>query len=229
LVSAGNVPGLVIYLLVRPQQTLEEGQNKELFYASVIDKKISACDECGCLVRSDYKFCPNCAHHLALECPHCHRRINPTWKYCTYCDTQLIPDTFFVELKKNIAILMEQIWELFVEVVLLSLKFVLFAIYTVYNAFTSVLTFISKQLNKIAFVQEVNKARLEIKMQLPEIGLLKRYSNVKFIPERKHVHEKKLIVQTPTKKRGRPKGSVDSQPRKKRGDAGKRRGRYKKS
>ncbi len=89
LVVIANFPGLIIYLLIRPEHTIEEQRNLQLFHASILDKDVTACAECGALVRSDYNFCPECSSKLVKTCPNCNERINPFWSFCVNCGEEL--------------------------------------------------------------------------------------------------------------------------------------------
>jgi hypothetical protein len=240
LVLVGNVPGLVIYILVRPQQTIEDGRNKELFYASILDKEISSCKSCGMLVRSDYKHCPNCAQDLRDECPNCSEQINPIWTYCVNCNYRLSPQPFLIRLSnatRNRANSLGQ---------------------AAINLFRrgSKINSDKKKVDEDAD-KDKPKGKSEAKpnwliQKLPKFKFVFQVPNwlninststankqVKVVAEKKHVMERKAKVEEPKKsktkssskpkkkRRGRPKGSTDSKPRKKRSDAGKKRGSYK--
>src|SRR5690606_12335449 len=85
---------------LRPEKTLEEGKTKDLFYASVLDKDVTSCKNCGTSARVEYKFCPKCSHHLQERCPHCGITVNPTWKFCANCQTYLLPLPWYKRLPR---------------------------------------------------------------------------------------------------------------------------------
>lgn len=198
LVTIGNIPGLVLYLLLRPSQTIEEGQNKELFYSSIVDKKISACDNCECLVRTDYKFCPECGHALMLQCQVCHRQINPTWKYCVYCDTKLAPNTIGESAALSLANFGSSVRSFFARIISFDLRLT-----------ERAGNIISAERRYTASTKKKTKAVSAAAKKKSQKRTSKKASNGR------------------PKKPGRPKGSRDSKPRKKRADAGKKRGSYK--
>jgi type II secretory ATPase GspE/PulE/Tfp pilus assembly ATPase PilB-like protein len=42
------------------------------------------CPECGACVSADFVACPSCGHRVGGGCPHCHRPLQPGWKFCPY-------------------------------------------------------------------------------------------------------------------------------------------------
>ncbi len=215
-VAIGSLPALIIYLLIRPSQTIEDSSNKELFYASILDKEITACPSCGSMARTDFKFCPNCGEYLIYKCRNCNHQINPAWKYCINCNIKLISDTpmntIFNRIVQNITIGLR-----FIQEKLNNLgKFVinLFRINKIFRAFSNLI----------------------IKIKLP---VFQKNPKLKVMAQKRHepkIETKAVVIskvpnlkssQKKTKGRGRPRGSKDSKPRRKRADAGKSRGAYK--
>lgn len=90
-VAIGNLPAVAIYLLLRPEKTLEDAKEKDLFYASILDKEVGSCGHCQSLVRNDYKFCPTCGENLERHCENCGIRVQPTWSFCSNCQIDLRP------------------------------------------------------------------------------------------------------------------------------------------
>ncbi|MFW5703024.1 MAG: zinc ribbon domain-containing protein [Candidatus Dojkabacteria bacterium] len=206
LVTVGNIPGLVLYLLLRPSQTIEESQNKELFYSSIVDKKISACDSCGCLVRTDYKFCPDCGHALMLQCQECRRQINPTWKYCVYCDTKLAPNTLGGSAVLGLVGMGANVRKFFSSIFEFNLRYVRDSASNIKSAERRYVTAAKKKSTMTASAAtKKSKSRTS-----KSSGKSDSKSNGK------------------PKRAGRPKGSKDNKPRKKRADAGRKRGSYSK-
>ncbi len=82
---------IVVYLLVRPSQTLFEQYYEE---ASIDDEasleenftdEKHHCPFCHYQVESDYKYCPNCRESIKKECISCKKLINPKLEICPYC------------------------------------------------------------------------------------------------------------------------------------------------
>lgn len=116
LVAVGNFAGLIVYLLIRPEHTIEETRNLQLFHASVLDKDVTACAECGALVRADYKFCPECSQSLLKKCKKCDARINPFWNYCVNCGESIMKPSWWQ--------LTKEFFSDYVKLILKAIKFV---------------------------------------------------------------------------------------------------------
>jgi type IV pilus assembly protein PilB len=43
------------------------------------------CPGCGTGVAADFVVCPACGHRVGGGCPHCHKPMQPGWKFCPYC------------------------------------------------------------------------------------------------------------------------------------------------
>ena len=104
---------VIVYLLIRPSQTLFE----KLYEEDLIEDdnqpkeeqiiKIS-CPSCSYIINSEYKFCPNCRTKLKNECISCHKELKPEWTLCPYCgvdqnqkvETILKPETQSQENKE---------------------------------------------------------------------------------------------------------------------------------
>jgi len=87
LVAVFGLPGLIVYLLVRPKTTLAEEYDRTLAEEAVLhelDAKL-LCPNCHQAVESDYVICPNCRHQLKLRCVGCARLVMPDWDVCPYC------------------------------------------------------------------------------------------------------------------------------------------------
>lgn len=69
LVAVFPVMGLLLYLLLRPKETLAEAYDRAL--------------EEEALLRNIEE---------QLVCPNCQRAVDPNWRYCAYCHTQIKKD-----------------------------------------------------------------------------------------------------------------------------------------
>lgn len=89
LVMAFNVPGLIVYIIFRPQKTLEdvnfERLEKKLLLNSLENQEI--CPNCEKVIEGEHLFCPYCQAKVKKECKHCHKLIEETYKYCPYCSS----------------------------------------------------------------------------------------------------------------------------------------------
>lgn len=81
------LPGIVVYLILRPQRTLEqEYQNtleEEALLQSIEDAPL--CPGCGRRVKENWVVCPNCHTRLRKNCHQCGKLIELPWNLCPYC------------------------------------------------------------------------------------------------------------------------------------------------
>jgi RNA polymerase subunit RPABC4/transcription elongation factor Spt4 len=87
------VPGLLIYLILRPRQTLDEafGRSLEEEYLLQDLEDLSLCPNCHRPVRDEFVVCPSCYTELRRACPSCARLVDLTWAICPYCTADLAP------------------------------------------------------------------------------------------------------------------------------------------
>ncbi len=83
------LPGILIYLILRPPQTIEaEYQNsleEEALLQSIEDAQL--CPDCGRKVETGWMACPNCHTRLKKVCHHCNKLMDLAWNLCPYCAT----------------------------------------------------------------------------------------------------------------------------------------------
>lgn len=75
------LPGIVIYLILRPVRTLDEEYQKTLEEEALllsIDESL-LCPECGHRVKDDWMLCPKCQTRLKRSCRECGRAIALAW------------------------------------------------------------------------------------------------------------------------------------------------------
>jgi RNA polymerase subunit RPABC4/transcription elongation factor Spt4 len=89
VVAVLNLPGVLVYLILRPAHTLEEEYQhtleEEALLASIEDQAL--CPGCERRVRDDWQVCPNCHTKLKKSCQHCARLMELPWNICPYCGT----------------------------------------------------------------------------------------------------------------------------------------------
>ncbi len=87
LVAVFNILGLLIYILVRPKQTLAEQYDRALEEEILLRELEQApdCWNCGRPVQPDWRYCPYCEVELKHPCPQCGYLLEPEWKRCPMC------------------------------------------------------------------------------------------------------------------------------------------------
>ena len=91
LVLGLNFPGLLLYFLLRPQETLAEQYRRSLEEEAILQdmEKLDACPGCKRAVREAYLICPYCTMRLKQTCKQCAQPLGLNWKACPYCTTQV--------------------------------------------------------------------------------------------------------------------------------------------
>jgi RNA polymerase subunit RPABC4/transcription elongation factor Spt4 len=87
LVAIFTLPGLLVYVLLRPHTTLAEEYERSLAEESLLQEleERRICPTCQRRIEPDFVVCPNCHHALRRRCVSCGRLLNPNWDVCPYC------------------------------------------------------------------------------------------------------------------------------------------------
>lgn len=87
LVAAFTLPGLLVYLLLRPHHTLAEEYERSLTEEAILHEldEQRVCVNCHRRAEADFIVCPYCHSQLRLRCVGCGRLLNPDWDVCPYC------------------------------------------------------------------------------------------------------------------------------------------------
>lgn len=87
LVAVLNVPGLLIYLFLRPRETLSEAYERSLEEEALLQsiEGKATCPGCRQAVREDWQACPNCHTRLKKPCVRCGKMLDLAWDLCPYC------------------------------------------------------------------------------------------------------------------------------------------------
>lgn len=85
--------GLVVYLLIRPRETLADAYERSLEQEALLQaiEEPENCPSCGQRARSDYLFCPTCHTRLRTACPQCSCPLDLRWSICPRCGTSVTP------------------------------------------------------------------------------------------------------------------------------------------
>ncbi len=83
------LPGIVIYLILRPTRTLEEEYQQTLEEEALLQsvEDIQLCPGCGRRVREGWTVCPNCHTKIKKKCHLCGKLMELPWNICPYCGT----------------------------------------------------------------------------------------------------------------------------------------------
>lgn len=93
LVIVLPIIGLVVYLMLRPRETLAEAYERSLEQEALLQaiEEPEVCPGCGQRVKSNYLYCPACHTRLKKACPECNRPLHPRWSLCPYCGASVAP------------------------------------------------------------------------------------------------------------------------------------------
>ena len=83
------LPGIVIYLILRPPRTLEEEYQHTLEEEALLQsiEESSLCPGCGRRTRENWMVCPNCHTKLHKTCHQCGKLMELPWNLCPFCGT----------------------------------------------------------------------------------------------------------------------------------------------
>jgi hypothetical protein len=83
------LPGLIIYMLLRPKETLAEAYERSLEEEALLQgiEETLVCPGCAARVQSEFVVCPACHTKLKKPCQNCGRALNMRWSICPYCST----------------------------------------------------------------------------------------------------------------------------------------------
>jgi len=89
LVAVLNLPGVVVYLLLRPLRTLDEEYQRTLEEETLLQEleDLPLCPGCERRVRDEWQVCPNCHTKLKKTCQNCSKLMDLPWNICPYCGT----------------------------------------------------------------------------------------------------------------------------------------------
>lgn len=81
------LPGIVIYLILRPSRTLEEEYQHTLEEEALLQtiEDVSICPGCSRRVKDDWMVCPNCHTKLKKVCHECGKYMELPWNLCPHC------------------------------------------------------------------------------------------------------------------------------------------------
>ncbi len=89
LVVVLNVPGLLIYAMLRPRETLAEAYERSLEEEALLQgiEEKPICPGCGRAANARWQLCPHCHTRLKKPCTHCGELLDLPWDLCPVCAT----------------------------------------------------------------------------------------------------------------------------------------------
>jgi len=96
LVALFNVPGLIVYLVIRPQSTLADAYERSIESEAMLHElqmQANSCQNCSHPIDDDFNVCPYCRSVLREGCRNCGRPIRTSWLVCPYCAAERLQRT----------------------------------------------------------------------------------------------------------------------------------------
>ena len=109
MVGVLTIPGLILYFLIRPRETLAEAYEHALEQEALLQaiEEPEACPSCGSKVQGEYLYCPYCHTQLRKTCVGCGKVMQLDWNLCPYCGTMQAPQVVEPVLDREVEIPME--------------------------------------------------------------------------------------------------------------------------
>jgi hypothetical protein len=86
--------GPIVYLFVRPHDSIEERLDRELENRALEERLAESdlrCPVCRGQVDASFLVCPVCTTRLKQACASCGAPLEPIWQVCPYCATSVPP------------------------------------------------------------------------------------------------------------------------------------------
>jgi RNA polymerase subunit RPABC4/transcription elongation factor Spt4 len=83
------LPGLLIYLILRPRETLIEAYQRSLEEEALLSEieTRKVCPGCGAAVQAGWQLCAYCHTRIQKVCTQCGQLLELPWQICPYCAT----------------------------------------------------------------------------------------------------------------------------------------------
>ena len=89
--------GILIYLVVRPRQTLKERVGELMEREMMLQASaITICPTCERVAQDNFLACPHCGTTLKKACVECGKLLAMDWEHCPYCGANQQPATIEV-------------------------------------------------------------------------------------------------------------------------------------
>src|SRR5258707_6841520 len=89
MVAVLGIFGLIIYLMLRPRETLAEAYERSLEEEALLQgiEEKTVCPGCGRPSNALWQVCPHCHTRLKKQCIQCGQLLDLPWNLCPYCAT----------------------------------------------------------------------------------------------------------------------------------------------
>lgn len=83
------LPGIVVYLILRPQRSMDEEYQQSLEEEALLQviEDSQLCPGCGRRIKENWIICPSCHTKLKKNCHQCGKLMELPWNLCPYCGT----------------------------------------------------------------------------------------------------------------------------------------------
>ena len=90
LVAVLPVAGILIYLILRPPETLAEAYERALAEEALLQEieERPSCPGCSRTTDHNWILCPHCHTRLKKACPDCNSLMDLQWNLCPFCGNQ---------------------------------------------------------------------------------------------------------------------------------------------
>lgn len=90
VVAVFSVPGLLLYLALRPRETAADQYARTLETEAFMREleKHPSCAECARPVEADFAVCPFCRAALRAKCEDCGQSMDRKWVACAFCGAE---------------------------------------------------------------------------------------------------------------------------------------------
>ncbi|HEV8573091.1 MAG TPA: zinc ribbon domain-containing protein [Dehalococcoidia bacterium] len=85
-----NIPGLALYMMMRPRESLEEAYSRSLEEEALLREigDEGLCPSCRRFVDRTWRVCPFCQTQLKDICGDCEQLLSFNWVVCPYCTAE---------------------------------------------------------------------------------------------------------------------------------------------
>jgi len=95
VVAVLNIPGFLVYLILRPQETLAEQYERALEEEALLQEieEKQVCPGCGHAVKETWRICPYCHTKLKKPCQNCESLLELPWTICPFCEASQVEES----------------------------------------------------------------------------------------------------------------------------------------